>query len=164
MVPATVCPAAAPVSGTTPERAGVVCRVIQQDRAREGGVGMNPAQLAIARSGGDGDVVLTVKGDPSTIERFCCGDAVPVLDDAGGKARDSYTYCPVWQAEKLRIEQGREMLAGGGLAPEPDPPVAHFDDGRGNVRDAPVGSSYDDPDPWSRARRDLDVLVPEEAR
>jgi hypothetical protein len=115
MVPATVCPAAAPVAGVTPERAGVVCR----------------------------------------------GDAIPVLDDAGGKVRDSYTYCPTWQAEKQRIAEGREQLKGGGLAPEPDPPVAHFDDGRGNVREAPVGSTYDDPDPWSRARRDLDVLVPE---
>jgi hypothetical protein len=149
------------VAGVTPERAGVVCRVMQLDREKDDGVDVTAGQLAIARAGGEGDVLLTVKSDPSSIERFCCGDAIPVLDDAGGKVRDSYTYCPTWQAEKLRIAEGREQLKGGGLAPEPDPPVAHFDDGRGNVREAPVGSTYDDPDPWSRARRDLDVLVPE---
>jgi hypothetical protein len=162
MVPPVVCPAAAPIAGVTPERAGVICRVMAQDREREAGEGMNPAQLAVAREGGDGDVVLTVKGDPSTIERLCCGDALPVLDAHGHPGgRDSYTYCPVWQAEKLRVEEGRRMLKGGGLAPEPDPPVAHFDDGRGHVRETPVGSTWAAEDPWAQGRRDLDILAPE---
>lgn len=143
MVPEVVCPAAAPVAGTTPERAGVICGVMQQDRLREQGIGITPTQLAISRDGADG-VLLTAKGDPSTIERLCCGEAVPVLDDAGHYARDSYTYCPVWQAEKDRLSEGRAMLGH-----EHEPELV-----------AEGVSSQDADDPWGQARRDLNVLAP----
>lgn len=144
VVPGVVCPAAAPIAGAVAANAGVICRVMQMDRDREQGSGLTLAQHAMARDGSDG-VLLTAKSDPSTIERMCCADAdVPVLDHfekRGG--RETYTYCPVWQAEKERIAEGRAMLA--------DPPapelVSHFDESR------------DAADPWLQARRDLDLLA-----
>jgi hypothetical protein len=149
-----------PIFGDRPGTCGVICRVMQQDRAKEDGVGVNAQQLAIAREGGEGDVFLTVETDPSTVERLCFGRGVPVLDERELPAnRDSYTYCPVWQAERQRIEDGRRQLAGGGVEDEPEP-VAHWDDGRGGVRQAPAGSSWDSADPWAQARADLDVLAP----
>lgn len=143
---------------------------MQQDRAKEDGVGVNPAQLAIARAGGGGDVFLTIENDPSTVERLCFGEAVPVLDERevpGNRA--SYTYCPVWQAEHKRVQDGRRQLAGGGVEDQPEP-VSHFHDGRSpgswdpgilGRNGAPAGSSYDSDDPWAQARRDLDVLAPQ---
>lgn len=167
----TTCPAAARIEGACPSKSGVVCRVMQIDRMKDSGLGMDPAQLAIARRGGEGDVFLTIRSDPSTVERLCCGDSVPVADSKGHYARDSYTFCPVWQAEKQRIEQERDQLRGGGVLAdfeqaEPEA-VEHYDDGeRSKLKtgrnDAPVGSSYDSADPWSKARSDLDILAPQE--
>lgn len=137
-----------------------MCRVIARDRQAETGLDIDPAQLAIAREGGEGDTFLTVATDPSTVRNLCFGDAVPVLGERevpGNRA--SYTYCPVWQAERARIDDGRRQLAGGGLEDEPEA-VSHWDDGRGGERTAPAGSSYDAADPWAQARRDLDVLAP----
>lgn len=153
------CPAAVPVAGAVPHRAGVICAVIKQDRERERGEGMNATEFAIAREGGDGDVFLTIETDPQAVENLCCGDAIPVLgpNEVPGN-RASYTYCPVWQAERERIEDGRKALAK--PPEEPEPAIAHWDDGRGNRREAPAGSSYDASDPWEQARRDLDVLAP----
>lgn len=118
-VPAPLCPAAARIAGTTSTNGGIVCRVMEQDRMRESGVNLTPAQLAGVRDGGG--VFLTMKSDPSTIERICCGDALPVVDTGGQYARDHYTFCPVWQAEVKRIAERRELLAGGGLADDPEP-------------------------------------------
>ena len=153
------CPAAARVDGISPRTCGVVCRVIAQDRQKEAGLDVNPAQLAIAREGGHGDTFLSIEEDPSTVRNLCFGTGIPVLDDREVPGnRDSFTYCPTWQAEYERRQAGRDQLAGGGLA-EP-PKVSHWDDGRGSTREAPAGSSYDSPDPWKQARRDLDVLAP----
>lgn len=127
---------------------------------RERGEGMTAGEHAIAREGGDGDVFLTIETDPQAVERLCCGDALPVLGPSevpGNRA--SYTYCPVWQAERERIEAGREALS---KPVEPDPPVAHWDDGRGGSREAPVGSSFDSRDPWAQARRDVVRVSPDE--
>jgi hypothetical protein len=159
LLPEPVCPAASAVAGATPGRCGFICRVVQQDRERERALGVTPAQAAFMREGGGGDTFLTIETDPSSVLNLCSGDAVPVLGERevpGNRA--SYTYCPVWQAEKQRIADGRRQLAGGGLA-EPEP-VSHFDDGRGGASVAPAGSSYASDDPWAQARRDLDVLAP----
>lgn len=153
------CPAAVPIAGVVPHRAGVICEVIRQDRAREQGEGMDATQFAIAREGGDGDVFLTIETDPQAVRNLCCGDAIPVLgpNEVPGN-RASYTYCPVWQAERERIEEGRDALS----KPMPaEPAVAHWDDGRGGKREAPVGSSYDSPDPWAQARRDVLRVAPD---
>lgn len=159
VLPTTACPAAAPIAGVTPDRSGVVCRVMQQDRERDPLLGVNAADAGFIREGGDGDVFLSIEKDPSGVANLCCGSALPVLseDEVPGN-RASYTYCPVWQAEKKRIAAGRDQLAGGGVI-EPEP-VSHWDDGRGGTRVAPAGSSYDAADPWSQARRDLDLLAP----
>lgn len=154
------CPAAAPIEGVTPFRSGVVCRVIQLDRQREAGLDMTPGQLQIARSGGDGDVFLSIEKDPQSVEQLCCGDAVPVIGPSevpGNRA--SYTYCPVWQAEKERIEEGRDVL--GKPVEQEELRTSHYDDGRGGTRAAPAGSSYDSADPWAQARADLDLLAPQ---
>lgn len=148
-----MCPAAARVDGSTPARCGVICRVIANDRQRESGVGMDPAQLAQARVGGDGDTFLTIEKDPGSVQRLCCGTELPVLDDRGHYARAHYSYCPVWQAEKQRIAEGREQLAGGGLEPES---VESYDSGHRG----PVEMPAERRDPWASARRDLDVLAP----
>lgn len=157
VLPRVTCPAAVPVAGVTPERGGVVCGVIARDRRLDEGLDMDPAQLQIARGEGEhaSDVFLTLKEDPSTVEHLCCGREMPVLDrrEVPGN-RASYTYCPVWQAEKIRIAEDRSMLS-----EEPrEEPVAHYDDGG---RPAIV-QSRDAPDPWAQARRDLDVLAPPE--
>lgn len=146
------------VAGACPSSCGVVCRIIARDRDRETGVDVTAGQLAISRDAGD--VFLTVESDPSTVERLCFGEDVPVLDERevpGNRA--SYTYCPIWQAEHAREDDGRAQLAGGGLEDVPQP-VSHWDDGRGGMRSAPAGSSWDADDPWKQARRDLDLLDP----
>jgi hypothetical protein len=76
---------------------------------------MDPIQLAVARGAQSdlGGALMTVQSDPSTILRFCTGRGVPVLDDRGHYARDHHSYCPVWQAEKRRIWDLRDMLKGG---------------------------------------------------
>lgn len=157
-----LCPAAAPVTGVRPDCGGVVCRIIEQDRRATSGVGMTAGQLQVAR-GERGDIgagaFLTLTGDPSTVERLCCGEELPVLDarEVPGN-RAHYTYCPTWQARRWADEHGQRQL-GRPLDDEPEE-VSHYDDGRGGVRAAPVGSSYDSPDPWAKARRDLDELAP----
>lgn len=161
------------MAGAQPSCGGVVCRVMQQEHGRVDGLGMNPKQLATARDGGSA-VFMTLTGDPSTIERFCCGDGVPVLDEfekRGG--RDTYTYCPVWQAEKERVADGRRELKGGGVQ-EPEA-VASWDDGRmredadrlverlygedGESGLRGTASSQESADPWAQARRDVDLLA-----
>lgn len=160
------CPAALPIYGASAACAGIVCRVMELDRSKEAGHGYSPAQHALSRDGDDG-VLLTAKSDPSTIERMCCADRdVPVLDhDEKPGGRDSYTYCPVFQAEKERIWAGRDLLAGGGVAPES---VSSYDEGalrkhadrhveQTVLQNASVSGDGDDP--WSQARRDLDLLT-----
>ncbi len=158
MLPPTTCPAAARVEGTTPERSGVICRVVERDRQLERGLDMNPVQLEIARAGGDGDVFLSIESDPQSIEHLCCGSAVPVVSDSDlPQNRASYTYCPLWQREKGRIAAGEELL----FKPVEEMPTEHHDDGR--MTGAPAGSSLAAADPWAQARADLDVLAPRES-
>lgn len=155
VLPQVTCPAAVPIAGVTPERGGVICGVIRRDRQLDAGLDMDPAQLQIARGEGEqaSDVLLTLKEDPSTVERLCCGRELPVIDrhEVPGN-RASYTYCPVWQSEKLRIREGREMLSDAPV----EEPVAHFDAGHRTA------ASHEAPDPWRQARRDLDILAPPE--
>lgn len=154
VLPAPTCPAALPIAGAMSVNAGVVCGVVANDRAKSDGIGVTAGQLAVQRRGGFGDTFLSMKRDASSVERLCCGDALPVLDERGHYARDSYTFCPVWQAEKARIEDGRPQMAGGGLLdPEPTEYDAEQDGG------APVGrSSLDDADPWDSALADLELF------
>lgn len=154
MLPArTTCPAALRIAGVSPGRAGIVCRVIQQDRQKADGIGVDPGQLAQQRVGGDGDTFLTIEKDPSTVENLCCGDALPVLDERevpGNRA--SYTYCPVWQAERWREEQGQERL---GRQIEPDRTSYDFE-----TDDELPGAvtTLEADDPWAQARADLELF------
>lgn len=120
MVP--TCPAAAPVAGVSAISQGVVCRVMQRDHEDEPGINMSAAATGFIHNEAEGGVLLTLKSDPSTVERFCHGTALPVLTDEdhpGGRA--SYTYCPTWQAERKRGWDGRKHLL---EQPEPEPVAA----------------------------------------
>lgn len=137
------CPAALPIAGACAAEQGVVCRVMQRDHEDDPGLGMSAAASGFIQHEATGGVFLTVKSDPSTVTKFCHGDALPVLDEddvAGGRA--SYTYCPTWQAEKARIADGRDELLG---EPEPEPVAA------GVTQD-----SREDP---FAAARDLELLA-----
>lgn len=116
------CPAAAPIAGACASQQGVICRVMQFDHEHDAGTGMNAAQSGFIQHEAEGGIYLNVKSDPSTVTAFCHGDGLPVLTDErreGGQAHHS--YCPVWQAEKQRITEGRSELL---EAPEPEPVAA----------------------------------------
>jgi hypothetical protein len=141
-----LCPAAFPIAGASRAMAGVVCRAMQQDIEREDGtaLGMNAGEYGYLRHEAIAGVHMNLKSDPGTVVGLCHGHGLPVVTDEDHQARDHYSYCPVWQAEKERIAAG-----GDELAPEQEPePVS-------------MGvSTQDAPDPWAQARRDLDVLAP----
>lgn len=103
------CPAADKVAGATSYDGGVVCRIMERDQQAEDGVGMDPAQLEVAREG-TGGVYLTVKSDPATVLRFCFGRALPVVTNADGQGRDHCTYCPVWQRYREREWERKRRL------------------------------------------------------
>lgn len=145
MLPAEpTCPAALPIFSALPERRGVVCRVMRREHERDAGLNMSAAASGFIQHEAEGGVFLSVKSDPRTVERFCHGCAVPVLDELSVRGgRDSYTYCPVWQAEKDRIADGREHLTE-------------------EVEPEPVSMGVPEPvysDPWEQGRRDLDLLA-----
>jgi hypothetical protein len=104
-----VCPAAEKVVGVATHDGGCVCRIQTLDQEAETGIGMDPHQLQVARES-TGGAFLTVKTDPSTVLRFCFGDAVPVITGEDGQACDSYTYCPVWQRRRERDIEARRRL------------------------------------------------------
>jgi hypothetical protein len=139
------CWAATTVEGASPECSGVLCGVIALDRAKADGIGMSPGQLAQARSGGAGDVFLSIEKDPSTVERLCCGDGMPVINDLSvGGNRESYTYCPVWQAEKERLAEGRDTLT---HPVEPDSVATEgFDPADPEIRRATASDPFADAD------------------
>lgn len=149
MLPAVpMCPAAEKVGGACSSQEGVVCRVMERAHADEKGIGLSAASTGFLRNEASGGVYLNVKSDPNTIAKFCHGSALPVLGDAdvrGGRA--SFTYCPTWQREKERIEAGRRELL---EEPEPEPVAMGV-------------SSIEEIDPWTAAKRDLDILAPSEA-
>lgn len=132
------CPAAAKIAGACGSQEGVVCRVMQTAHKDDPGLNMTAGQSGFIQNEADGGVYLNLKSDPSTVVKFCHGDALPVLHDGthlGGRA--SYTYCPTWQAERARIEDGRKQLledpepesvaAGVTVNPLEDPFQAHRD-------------------------------------
>lgn len=136
------CPAALTISGACMSQQGIVCRVMQRDHEDDPGLDMTAAATGFIHHEATGGVFLNLKSDPKTVERFCHGDAIPVLDDddvAGG--RSSYTYCPTWQAECHRLADGRDRLL---EEPEPEP-VA-------------MGVVDEDSNPWAQARSDLEMF------
>lgn len=58
---------------------------------------------------------MTVRGDPSTIWGFCCGRGLPTVK-ADDPAHGCFTSCPVWIAEKRRLEERRDLVAPPGRA------------------------------------------------
>lgn len=138
-----VCPAALSIAGACRSQQGVVCRLMQQSQEDDPGVGMSAGQLGTLREGAGG-VYLNLKSDPSSVTAFCHGDAIPVLTDADGQGRASYTFCPTWQAARDRRLAGED-----GLYEDAEP------------ESVSMGVSSDDaPDPWKAAREGLDELAP----
>lgn len=139
------CPAALTTRGATDWDQGVVCRVMQESVETDAGLNMTAGDLGILRDT-QGGVYLTLKSDPSSVTAFCHGRAIPVLAE-DDEARASYTCCPTWQAEKLRIAEGREDLI---VEAEPE-----------TVAMGVVSDDFEDP--WAAARRGLDELAPKKA-
>lgn len=83
--PRATCPAATAFSPPVGPF-GIVCGVMARDRAEEGVVSDRTDR---------GEIVMTTRTDPSPIRAFCTG---------------RYVECPVWQAEKRRIEERRAGL------------------------------------------------------
>lgn len=138
-----ICPAARPIAGACGADQGVVCVVMEHDHEGEPGIEMSAAATGFVHHEATAGVYLNLRSDPSTVMKFCHGDALPVLDDgdvAGGRA--SYTYCPTWEAEKARIAEGRSELL---ERPEPDPVAAGVT----------VNATEN---PW-QAARDLEMLT-----
>lgn len=127
---------------------GVVCRAMQQDIERADGteLGMNAGEFGYLQHEATSGVYLNLKSDPATVVGFCHGNGIPVLTDEDHLARDHYSYCPVWQSEKKRIAEGRGELV---VEQQPEP-----------VSMGVQESTWDAPDPWAQARRDLDLLAP----
>lgn len=137
------CPAAEGVAGACLANQGVVCRVMERAHREDDGLGMNAAQSGFIQHEATGGLFLTINSDPSTVTKFCHGSALPVLHDGkhpGGRA--SYTYCPVWQEEKLRIEEGRADLF---VEAEPE-----------SIAEGVTVNALEDP---FQARRDLEMLA-----
>lgn len=140
------CPAAGKVAGTCGADQGVVCRAMQQDIERDDGtaLGMSAGDYGFLQHETNAGVLITVKSDPTTLLNFCYGRGLPVLTDAEHLARDHHSYCPVFQAEKDRIREGRDCLVEE-VQPEP----------------VSMGvASHESSDPWEAARRGLDELAP----
>lgn len=141
------CPAAASIAGVDYHSQGAICRIMQRDHEEDAGLGMTAAASGFIQHEATAGVLLTLKSDPDTVIHFCHGDAMPVADDReipGGRAH--YTYCPVWQAECERIEDGRDELL---IDAEPERVAAGIS----------VSSQVD---PFAAAR-DLDELAPPKA-
>lgn len=146
MVPAVAsCPAALKIAGACGSQQGVVCRVMQRDHVEDAGVGMTAGESGFIQHEATGGVYLNLKSDPATVTAFCHGTAVPVVTDDDGQGRASYTYCEVWQAEKKRIEAGRQELY---VDAEPESVSMGLD-----VEVEKLA------DPWAQARADLDLIA-----
>lgn len=144
------CPAAAKIVGACTENSGVICRVMRREHELTDPSGLTAGAYGFTVHGATGGVLLTMKSDPSSVVRFCHGGELPVLDEADGYARDSYTYCPIWQAEKERIAAGEDTITN-----EAEPESVSM-----GIADAIDEGSLSASDPWAQARYDLDVLAP----
>lgn len=139
---APTCPAAAKIVGASAASSGVICRVMQHEHEQVDPSGMSAGTYAFTKQA-EGGVFLTMKSDPTSVVRFCHGHELPVLDDADGYSRDSYTYCPVWQAARDAQLEGRAMIQD----EEPEQVSMGVED------------TLSSDDPWAAARRDLDLLA-----
>lgn len=137
------CPAAVGIVGASASQQGTICRVMQRDHEDDPGLNMGAAATGFIHHEATGGVYLNLKSDPATVTKFCHGDAVPVVteDDVPG-GRASYTYCPTWQAEKLRIAEGRDYLLS-----DPEPEAV-----------AMGVSTADSADPWAQAQADIELF------
>lgn len=54
--------------------------------------------------------LVSARKDPSTLYGFCCGTAIPRATEEDDKTRGHHSFCPVWELEKKRIEERRELL------------------------------------------------------
>jgi hypothetical protein len=146
---APTCPAAAKIEGACTANSGVICRVFQREHEQVDPHGMSAGTYGFTKQA-TGGVLLTMKSDPSSVVRFCHGSDLPVVTDEDGQARDSYTYCPIWQAEKERIWAGDDSITN---EAEPESVSMGLADA---IEDGSLGAG----NPWAQARRDLDLLAP----
>jgi hypothetical protein len=94
------CPAAEALEGPPTAGPSVVCRAMVRDEE----------QTDQIVHGESASPLVTARRDPSTLYGFCCGKAIPRSTADDVEARASYTFCPVWELEKKRIEERKEMM------------------------------------------------------
>jgi hypothetical protein len=54
--------------------------------------------------------LVTSQRDPSTFYGFCVGTGLPRVGDSLGRPHGHYTFCPVWELEKKRIWENKELM------------------------------------------------------
>lgn len=54
--------------------------------------------------------LVTSAKDPSTFFGFCVGRGLPRLGDSLDRPHGHYTFCPVWELEKQRIWERRDLM------------------------------------------------------
>jgi hypothetical protein len=91
------CPAALPLEGPPGPGPSVVCRVMEQEKER-------------IKHGDSRAIHVIAAKNPNALFGFCCGRGLPVVDEVPEQGRGHHTACPVWRAEKLRIQEGRAMV------------------------------------------------------
>lgn len=80
------CPAAELIHEVHGGGPGVVCRVVQLEKAKADSI-----------LDGEMSPLLKARGDGSSIAGFCCGRAFPKSHE-GQEPRAHYTFCPMWEA------------------------------------------------------------------
>lgn len=122
------CPAAEQLEGPEVGGPAIICKAMVRDE-------MQTDQILFGESGSP---LVLARKDPSTYFGFCCGQAgVRATDDDVGP-RGNYTFCPVWELEKKRIWERREMMAEPGRRGRSDAAEAIFG---GAVRDIEKGDA-----------------------
>jgi hypothetical protein len=94
------CPAAELFAGPPTSGPSVLCRALVRDEARTDQIlhGRNASPLA------------TLQRDPTTVLGFCCGEGLPRATDDVSRPHGHYTFCPIWELEKKRIAEAKEMM------------------------------------------------------
>ena len=96
------CPAAELIHEVHGGGPGIVCRVVQLEKAKADSI-----------LDGEMSPLLKARGDGSSIAGFCCGRAFPKQYE-NQESRAHYTFCPMWEAveaaEARRAEEAERIF------------------------------------------------------
>jgi hypothetical protein len=108
-------------------------------------------------------VLLALRDDPSCVRGLCCGQELPAwgpehttrLVNEFGRARQHYTSCPVWIADRdldLAFRARQKQLDSGEYDPDDDPTVPTLADliyGRASIEEWAELYAGDVPQDWT---------------